>query len=199
MSTRFWRFWFPEKFSPSLDDFKQLFHSLNYSSTSSWWQCTLLRSAANERCSGQIPHRVLPLLLVGLLTEALPGPLIGIIGYDLFRRAVVEMKPLTKHQSDKPNWSATEGNSPEPNFSVSLHDPRSYAPVPDEDEILFGKTDKSEDSEEVPTIPWKPLRMVRCLLISRAVWTEYLLTQESLRCLVRHTGTVDPSFCQWFR
>lgn len=112
--------------------------------------------------------QVNPMLLLGLLTESLPGPLIGIIGYDLFRRAVVEMKPLNNQNSDKPDESGAGEDSPHPNFSVCLHDPRSYAPAParKEMDLLLQSLDEEDNSEKLPPIPWKPLIMVRVYQIS---------------------------------
>ncbi|GMH36383.1 hypothetical protein BSKO_04251 [Bryopsis sp. KO-2023] len=78
------------------------------------------------------------------LVKGKPRPLIGIIGYDLFRRAVVEMKSLelVEENSKEEEEEMLFGEAqPPPNFRVSLHDVRNY-PV------------------QGDVIPWQPLRMI---------------------------------------
>lgn len=106
----------------------------------------------------------------GLLTEQLPGPLVGIIGFDLFRSAVVEMGPLELENGDEEEMEKSEGRI-KSNFSIHLHDPRTYDKREgEEDEYReHGNTEKDEDNEELTmdenigtkeTIPWQKLQLV---------------------------------------
>lgn len=114
-----------------------------------------------------------------MLTEKLPGPLVGIIGFDFFRSAVVEMRPLGIEKVEEEKTEKSEGEM-ESNFSIHLYSPQAFEREKEGDD---DNVDEAIDSKEstvdnhvttTDEFPWQKLQLVSVVGSAMLIWGGWL-------------------------